>query len=156
MLQEQNSRKIIYLAEDDEDDRILFLDALRELHPEIAVKVSEDGQQLLNNLHNTAWDQPEIIFLDINMPCKNGFECLKEIRTGEHFFNGTKIIMFSTSSSLLHIELSYKLGADYYAVKPGSFQELKELLHEIMAIDWNTASRDKAEFLLVCKKIDTV
>lgn len=156
MVQQQNSRKIIYLAEDDEDDRILFLEALRELHPEIAVKVSEDGQELLNNLHKRESVKPEIIFLDINMPRKNGFECLKEIRSREKGFSGVKIIMFSTSSSTLHIELSHRLGADYYAVKPGSFQELKELLHDIMEIDWNTTPKNKTEFLLVCRKIDTI
>lgn len=155
MLQQQNSRKVIYLAEDDDDDRILFLEALGELHSEILVKVSEDGQQLLDNLHKTILERPEIIFLDINMPCRNGFECLKEIRSGERF-SDAKIIMFSTSSSMLHIELSYKLGADYYAVKPGSFQELKELLRDILAIDWNTPRKDKSEFLLVCRKIDVM
>jgi len=154
MLQQNNSRKIIYLAEDDDDDRILFLDAIRELEPEIDVKVSEDGQQLLNNLHEKVWITPEIIFLDINMPCKNGFECLKEIRSTSSFKN-LKVIMFSTSSSALHIELSRKLGADYYAVKPGPYQELKELLREIMAIDWRKPP-SKTEFLLVCNKINTI
>jgi CheY-like chemotaxis protein len=155
MLQQPNSRKLIYLAEDDDDDRILFLEALKELHPEIAVKVSEDGQQLLDNLRQTAQDKPEIIFLDINMPCRNGFECLKEIRSGERF-SDAKIVMFSTSSSTIHIELSYKLGADYYAVKPGSYQELKDLLRDILAIDWSTPRKDKNEFLLVCRKIDAI
>jgi len=155
MLQQQNSSKIIYLAEDDDDDRVLFLDALRELHPEITVKVSEDGQQLLNNLQKTVLDKPEIIFLDINMPCKNGFECLKEIRSCS-CFDTVKVIMFSTSSSSLHVELSYKLGADFYAVKPGPFQELKELLQDILTLDLSRVPRNKSEFLLVCKKRNAV
>ncbi|WP_433830420.1 response regulator [Flavobacterium anhuiense] len=155
MLQQKNFCRFIYLAEDDEDDRILFLDAIKELHPEIVVKVSEDGQELINNLRNKVSSMPEIIFLDINMPCKNGFECLKEIRS-ESSFKSIKIIMFSTSSSMLHIELSRKLGADYYAVKPGSFQEIRELLREIMAMDWEKALKTKKEFLLVSNKINTI
>ncbi|MFD1604452.1 response regulator [Flavobacterium artemisiae] len=155
MLQQHNSRKIIYLAEDDEDDKILFLEALKELHPEIAVEVSKDGQELLNNLRKTQSGNPDIIFMDINMPCKNGFECLKEIKR-ERYFSGIKIIMFSTSSSSLHIELSRRLGADHYAVKPGSFQELRELLREIMTIDWSTEPKDKNQFVIASRKINSI
>lgn len=144
--------KNIYLAEDDEDDRILFLEVLKEIHPEIGVKVFEDGQRLLDSLHEAENDKPEILFLDINMPCKNGFECLKEIKC-RGCLSGVKIIMFSTSSSILHIELSYKLGADGYAIKPGSINELKDLLQEIIAIDWSKASRNRTEFLLDYKRI---
>jgi len=148
----KHSYKFIYLAEDDEDDRILFLEVLREIHPEIVVKVFEDGQRLIDSLHEAENDNPEILFLDINMPCRNGFECLKEIKSRAGYLNMVKIIVFSTSSSMLHIELSYKLGADAYAVKPGSFNELKDLLQEIIAIDWSKVSRSRAEFVLDCKK----
>ncbi len=144
--------KLIYLAEDDEDDRILFLEVLKEIHPEIGVKVFEDGQRLLDSLHEAENDKPKILFLDINMPCKNGFECLKEIKCRVGCLSGVKIIMFSTSSSTLHIELSYKLGADGYAIKPGSFNELKDLLQEIIAINWSKASRNRTEFVLDSKK----
>lgn len=155
MLQEYNSRRMIYLAEDDPDDSILFLEALKDLHPEITVKISEDGQQLLDNLRNTEYEKPEIIFLDINMPCKNGFECLKEIRESKSSFSNIKIIMFSTSSSKLHMELSYKLGADFYGVKPRSIQDFRALLRSIMAIDWTTATRQRSDFVLVCQNINT-
>lgn len=155
MLQEQNTSRLVYLTEDDEDDRILFLEALRELHPEIFVKVFEDGQQLLDNLCRTEFNKPEIIFLDINMPRKNGFECLKEIRN-RSMFRDVKIIMFSTSSSILHIELCHKLGADYYAIKPGPFHKLKELLSEIMAIDWDGIPTNKTDFVLTGRKINTI
>lgn len=78
MSQKQNSQKIIYLADDDEDDRILFLDAVEELNLPISVVQTKDGNELINALRN-AEHLPEVLFLDINMPCKNGFECLKEI-----------------------------------------------------------------------------
>lgn len=155
MAQEQNSRKIIYLAEDDDDDSILFQEALSELNPDVAVKVSEDGQQLLNNLYKMESGTPEIIFLDINMPCKNGFECLKEIRSCS-CFDAVKVIMFSTSSSTLHIELSYRLGADLYAVKPGPYQELKELLQDVLAADWKRVPRNRSEFLAAGRKRNAV
>lgn len=151
--EEQNSRKTIYLAEDDEDDRILFMEALREIHPEIAVKVSEDGQQLLDNLDKTDCGKPEIIFLDINMPCQNGFECLKEIRSAS-CFDDVQVIMLSTSSSSIHIEMSRKLGADFYAVKPGLFQDLKDLLQQILEEGGSRGTADRSKFLLSRRRMD--
>ncbi|TDW47766.1 response regulator receiver domain-containing protein [Flavobacterium sp. 270] len=145
MLQQQHSSKTIFLAEDDPDDSILFVEALREVDPEITVKISQDGQQLLDILYEALMDKPEIIFLDINMPRKNGFECLKEIR-GDSSFDDVKVIMLSTSSSRLHVEVCYKLGADFYAVKPRTFQDLKEVLRDILAIDWNAADRNRLDF----------
>lgn len=145
MLQEEIDARVIYLAEDDADDRILFMEALRELYSEIAVELFVDGQQLLENLHKCQKDKPEILFLDINMPRKNGFECLKEIRSIEHF-DALKIIMLSTSSSSLHIEISRRLGADFYAIKPSAFHDLKDLLKRIF--DSANFTESEHEFLL--------
>lgn len=146
MLQQQNTPRIIYLADDDEDDRLLFLDAVQELSLPVTVKASEDGNQLLNTLFKADEALPEIIFLDINMPVKNGFQCLEEIRSKQ--FNDIKVIMLSTSRSPDNINLSYQLGADFYAVKPSTFQELKKLLQSILTIDWSAPVRNKTQFLL--------
>lgn len=148
MSKPQNSHKIIYLADDDEDDRMLFMDAVGELDLEIQVKQAQDGQQLLESLYQAATEIPELLFLDINMPGKNGLECLKEIRNGALSLNGLKVIMLSTSKSDYSIEASYELGADFYAVKPDTYQELKKLLLDIFSIDWSTFARDKTGFLL--------
>lgn len=149
MLQQQNSRKIIYHADDDEDDRLLFMDAVSELDLDINVVQAEDGHQLLNTLYQAVLPIPEMLFLDINMPGKNGLECLKEIKNTGGAFNDLRVIMLSTSSSDYSIDTSYQLGADFYAVKPGSYQELKKLLLDIFMTDWKIFTRSKAEFLLV-------
>jgi CheY-like chemotaxis protein len=148
MLQPQNSHKIIYLADDDEDDRMLFMDAVSELDLAIMVKQAEDGQQLLHSLYQTAAEIPELLFLDINMPGKNGFECLTEIRNADQPFNALKVIMLSTSNNAYSIDKSYELGADFYAVKPGTYQELKKLLQNVFSMDWNAFTRDKTGFLI--------
>lgn len=155
MLEQQNSNTMIYLAEDDQDDRVFFMEALHEVNPEMTVRISEDGQHLLTALREPLDNTPMIIFLDINMPRKNGFECLKEIRGNSHF-DAVKVIMFSTSNSRLHIELSYRLGADYYAVKPISFAELKELLRAVVEMDWNKTPANKKYFLLTGTKTNTM
>lgn len=148
MLQEQNSHKIVYHADDDEDDRMLFMDAVGELDLAIKLKQAENGQLLLESLYHASREIPELLFLDINMPGKNGLECLREIRNGTLPFNGLKVIMLSTSKSDYSIETSYELGADFYAVKPATYHELKKLLLDIFRIDWSTFTRDKKGFLL--------
>ncbi|CAM3760004.1 response regulator [Flavobacterium chungbukense] len=146
MSPQQNFEKLIYLADDDEDDRILFLDAVEELNLPLNVVQTTDGNELLNTLHN-ADHLPEIIFLDINMPCKNGFECLKEIRSASGDLKKVKVIMLSTSSSAIHIKISYKLGADFYAVKPGSYQGLKDLLEKLLT-DFKSLKLEMKKFLV--------
>ncbi|MFD1604422.1 response regulator [Flavobacterium artemisiae] len=141
-------QKFVFVADDDEDDRLLFLDAVTDLDMPIAVKLAEDGQQLLDELNTALIQLPEIIFLDINMPGKNGFDCLKEIRTAQKNFHDVRVVMLSTSSSPLNIDLSYQLGADFYAIKPGSFEDLKNLLRKIFEIDWINFKKDEKKFLL--------
>ncbi|WP_260850246.1 response regulator [Flavobacterium anhuiense] len=125
------------MADDDEDDRMLFADALQELDVPIELKQAPDGLRLLDMLYQAVLELPEIIFLDINMPGRSGFECLKEIKNAEGGLSGVKVVMLSTSSTPENIEFSYALGADLYAVKPSSFQSLKELLYHILTMDWD-------------------
>ncbi|MCV2484400.1 response regulator [Flavobacterium sp. SH_e] len=149
MLQQKKPLKAIYLANDDADERMLFLSAMEELGLPVISKVYKDGQELLNMLYQERASLPEMIFLDIHMPVKNGFECLEEIRNAEEPLSCIKVIILSTSSSPQDIDLSYKMGADFYAIRPSSFKELKDLLQDILAIDWSaTAGRNKTKFLL--------
>ena len=144
----QTSQKLIFIADDDEDDRLLFLDAVHDLMLPAAVESASDGQDLLTKLYQSLHHLPDLIFLDINMPIKNGFECLEEIRGKNSALRKVKIIMLSTSQSPDNIERCYKLGADYYAVKPSSFQGLKDLLQKVFEMDWNSIQKSSNQFLL--------
>ena len=144
----QNTPKIIYHADDDEDDRLLFLDALEDLSLPAVVQGARDGQELLQTLDKNKGRLPDMIFLDINMPIKNGFDCLAEIRRREDALKEVRIIMLSTSKSPDNIELCHKLGADFYAVKPSSFQGLKDLLQKVFEMDWGSVQKSGSRFLL--------
>lgn len=87
-----NPHRIICHADDGEDDRMLFTDAVDELCLSVTVHQAADGQKLLDMLFHKSVQLPEIIFLDINMPGKGGFECLEEIRR-EKGLQDVKIVM---------------------------------------------------------------
>ncbi|WP_281631611.1 response regulator [Flavobacterium luteolum] len=143
-----NPQKFIFIADDDEDDRMLFFDAVQDLNLPAVIESASDGEELLNTLCGKTKHLPDLIFLDINMPIKNGFDCLQEIRSKDGALKEVRIIMLSTSRSTDNIELSYKLGADFYAVKPSTFQGLKDLLQKVFEMDWKNVEKNSTKFLL--------
>lgn len=128
--------KSIFLADDDQDDCLLFKDALKEVCQETELVTAHDGMELMKKLDESVPPPPDVIFLDLNMPKKNGFECLNEIRDTTRFKN-IPVVIFSTSSSDLSINKSYDFGANHYICKPGSFVQLKLVIKNILSINWN-------------------
>ena len=111
----------IILADDDEDDRLFFTDAFEELKISTKVQTFRDGAELMEYLNSEQAVLPEILFLDLNMPKKNGIECLHEIKSNPKFEN-MAIAIYSTSSSEEHIEETFVSGANIYIKKPSEFQ----------------------------------
>jgi CheY-like chemotaxis protein len=140
--------RTILLADDDEDDRLLFEDALTQVSEEIALQTAEDGKRLLKllNEENTL---PDVIFLDLNMPGKNGFECLREIRQQDKL-KYIPVIIFSTGMQQEAVDKVYQLGANYYICKPSSFPALKKILAKALALNINPSEQANREsFVLV-------
>jgi CheY-like chemotaxis protein len=127
----------ILLADDDKDDRFLFREALSELPIEAELSTVHDGEELMNYLAENTQNLPDILFLDLNMPRKNGFECLTEIKLNDELAN-LPVIMFSTSYPRdMHyeqdiIKLLYKIGAYDYIRKPDDFRQLKEVIFNVL------------------------
>lgn len=145
-----NERKLqIALADDDEDDRQLFLKAMGNLKISTELSLFEDGQQLMDYLHSSLQDLPEVIFLDLNMPIKGGMECLKEMRN-DNGFNDIMIAIYSTSSSERDIEETFINGANIFINKPNDFGKLKESIAKVIELNWQyqTSQLDKDNFLL--------
>lgn len=147
-LERQISQRYIYLADDDEDDRELFVDALREVDPSVILTQAEDGLQLMEILHSIKDPIPEILFLDINMPGKNGFECLEEIRKQEGRVKEINIIILSTSNDPQDIEKALELGATFYAVKPNRFDVLKSFVKDVLQLD-SQMTENRKKFRLI-------
>lgn len=124
------SLKTFALADDDSDDADLFTEALQEIDPGITVATASNGQELLNKLTRSL-NLPDIIFLDINMPGLNGWDCLAELKKNR-LLSDVPVIMYSTSSNIHDKAKAAKLGASYFYTKPDNFQALKKFLKTLI------------------------
>jgi CheY-like chemotaxis protein len=128
-----NSAKLkILLADDDLDDCFLFKEALAEFHIPVSFTTVNDGQQLMKFLQKEDV-LPDILFLDMNMPRKNGFECLEEIKRSEKL-KPLSVIIFSTFFDHDIVNMLYQKGAQCYIQKPREFGKLKKAVHQALSM----------------------
>ena len=145
----KNDHLHVLLADDDEDDRNLFIDAFNELKINIKIEVVKDGLELLEFFDKPDKAIPQILFLDLNMPCKTGIECLIEIKKDDRLKN-LSIAIYSTSASEKDIEETFVRGANVYIKKPNNFDSLKKVLSEVVTLKWqyHTSGLNRDNFLL--------
>ncbi|MBU0942279.1 MAG: response regulator [Bacteroidetes bacterium] len=125
----------ILIADDDEDDRTFFSEAMTELKMNNKLTLFNDGKDLMDYLTDPEITLPHILFLDLNMPYMSGFECLKMIRANNRF-RDVSIAIYSTSSSEKDIEETFIEGANIYIKKPNDFTKLKKVIKEVLNINW--------------------
>ena len=144
-----NNAVDILLADDDVDDCFNFQYALTEIDTSVNLNTVEDGKKLMSYLAKIDGQLPDIIFLDINMPYKNGKECLQEIR-GNHKFKYVPVIIFTTSANDKDIDETYSKGANLYVTKPVFIADLVKILKRIFALNWeeNIPKPPKEKFVL--------
>ena len=139
----------IVLVDDDEDDRQFFSDALSQLNMDVELLHFENGSACLDYLENNPENTPNLVFLDLNMPIMNGFECLEHIRRKEQL-RDLIVAIYSTSSAEQDIETTFSKGANIYITKPSSFKSLKDSLKKVIRMNWAIHMNDfkKESFLL--------
>jgi CheY-like chemotaxis protein len=145
-MQTETAALKILLADDDVDDRDLFKEAVSMINPEINVTAVEDGEQLMDELLQQK-TLPDVIFLDLNMPRKNGKECLQEIKQ-HHHLQHVPVLIYTTSVNKKDVDETYAFGAKYFIRKPNSFGELKSILHNVLRMDLNHPDNRKDQFLI--------
>ena len=140
----------ILLADDDEDDRLFFSEAISKLNMKTSVSTVENGKDLMEYLLDPEQDLPHVLFLDLNMPYLSGHECLYQIRNND-ILNSLTVAIYSTSSTEKDIEDSFVNGANVYIKKPNDFEALKSVLGKVISTNWQyfNNSMKKENFLLV-------
>lgn len=139
----------VFLTDDDEDDRLFFEEAINGIDIDTKLTLFNNGQDLMNYLNSTDTTLPDLLFLDLNMPIKNGMECLNEIKSTEKLKN-IIVAIYSTSSSERDIEQTFVNGANIYINKPSSFKALKKAINKVLQINWqyHTSQFNRSTFLL--------
>lgn len=125
----------ILLADDDADDRELFSDIIRDIAPSITVLTVADGDALMTHLHSSGSNLPDLLFLDLNMPGRDGKQCLREIRS-DLILKKVPVIIYSTSSRAQDITDTYSMGASLYYRKPNSYSGAMATIRKILSMDF--------------------
>jgi CheY-like chemotaxis protein len=145
----------VLLADDDKDDRFFFNKALSEITVPTNFIAVEDGEKLMTWLSRNSGNLPDVLFLDINMPRKNGAECLMEIKTHAKL-KKVPVIMYSTSLHEDVADVLYNKGASYYIQKT-DFTELPRLLEKALKLisEKGHSQPPRNEFVLKSMKLDS-
>lgn len=119
----------IFLVDDDTVDRDLFREALSDIGLPFTLEEDENGESFLQRMESTEI-LPDVIFLDFNMPVKDGRATLKELKA-HSVFSKIPVFILSTSNSQFDMSLAYEEGAGLFLVKPHSYPDLVAMLQQI-------------------------
>lgn len=122
----------LLLADDDEDDCLFFADALAELPIATQLTTVYDGEQLMELLSRNPEPLPYALFLDLNMPRKNGYECLRDTKADERL-KTIPVIILSTYFDPVAADRLYKSGAQCCIRKPVDMAQLKGIIEHALA-----------------------
>lgn len=142
---------VVIIADDDIDDRLLLTEALVENGVDRdKVVLACDGEELLSVLALYA-QSSSLVFLDLNMPKKNGLKVLEAMRanpTQRHI----PVLIFTTSNSRSDIIASYDLGCNAYFEKPYSYSELVDMVGIIKAYWFQKATLINPDYADIPRK----
>lgn len=124
----------VIIADDDQDDFELLSEAISDLSLKIVIKRAENGEVLLKVLREKI---PNLLFLDIHMPCKDGRDCIREIRTNEKFDN-LPIIIYTGSKDYHTIEYCFVNKTDLFVNKPHNYSQITEIVKKIFSPLWKS------------------
>ena len=152
--EQQHAPLNVLFADDDSDDRSFFEKALKEVAISTNLTTVNDGELLMKYLADNSEQLPNVLFLDLNMPRKNGFECLCEINENEKL-KDLSVVIFSTSYpqdksyELGMISNLFNLGAHVYIRKPTDLNQLKQLLdHSLRMVVEKVVSNIRLKYIL--------
>jgi CheY-like chemotaxis protein len=126
--------KRILLVDDDADDQVYFRDAVNELSESLQCEIASNGREALDQIEQLPL--PDCIFLDLNMPVMNGYECLAFLKTEERYKH-IPVVIFTTSKNSQDIDLARRLGANLFFTKPTNFDTLCSKLDKILELDFS-------------------
>jgi DNA-binding NarL/FixJ family response regulator len=136
----QQGIRSIFITDDDEDDQGMLKDALKDISPAYKIETFRTCAELFAMLeHFTA----DMLFVDLDMPGKNGLQCIKDIKANDTTAK-VPIVVFSSTSRESNIEVAYQAGAHLFMVKPSSYFGLINTLRKVLSLDWSIPEEVKS------------
>jgi CheY-like chemotaxis protein len=148
-MENQANEQCVLIADDDVDDLFMIRQAFESLKLDKEIRSVGDGVELLDYLHkrgkykDSPTPFPKVILLDLNMPKKDGRECLREIKSTP-VLSKIPVIIFSTSANPDDITACYEMGASGYIMKPYSYKELLEIMETFKKYWFSTVKTPRA------------
>ena len=133
------------MVDDDEDDRSLFAETFAHAAPQAKLHQLSSGAALIQHLKKHPL--PEMIFLDLNMPCMSGFECLMHIRRDSTLSN-IPVIIYTTSMAYMDIEEAFHKGATFFLPKPSNLSCLARAIQYLYSLNLRVHQTNKSDFVL--------
>jgi CheY-like chemotaxis protein len=124
--------RVVFIVDDDSDDREFFCDALHEIDDSIQCVCAGNGNEAISWLSQPQIVLPDFIFMDLNMPRLGGKQCLSLIKNN-HRLSHIPVIIFSTTRQYDEAEEARQLGAALFLTKPSTYSELKQHLNWILS-----------------------
>ncbi len=138
-----HTKPVIYMADDDADDRYYMRQSLQEAYPAVTIVEAEDGSELLDMLETGSREpvpQPvHLVLLDMNMPKMNGIEALMAIKANP-LLQHIPIVMLSTSAEPTLMDTAYRKGASGYVKKPDTYAQMGQVARSISSFFSNLAA----------------
>ncbi len=121
----------VLLADDDEDDCLFFAEAAAELTRPAQLTTVNDGEELMQLLLQLPEPLPDILFLDLNMPRKSGYECLVEIKAHK-ILRQLPVVILSTAFDCNMADRLIRSGAFRCVQKPAGYGQLVAVIQQIL------------------------
>jgi len=137
----------ILMADDAKDDFYILQEAAEKVGSQFKISYAANWLDLWRSIIKAL---PDLIFLDLNMPVKDGFECLQLIRN-ERKYDKVPIIIYSASIRRNDIDRAYKHGANYFIVKPNTLEEIAGVLKKLYFLGKETLINipPREEFVMI-------
>jgi CheY-like chemotaxis protein len=132
----------ILLVDDDQDDCELFGEAVNEFAENIHLICLNKSEEIL---HYASEKDPDLIFMDVNMPRKNGYQCLEDLKSDPDHGH-IPVIMYSNTGRPEDIHNAYEKGAVLFLRKPSTYKGLVEALQNIICREWSSPADITAQY----------
>jgi two-component system response regulator len=122
--------KLILLVEDNPDDELLTLRALKKANIDIRIEIARDGAEALDYIFREGSELPQLILLDLRLPKISGLQVLERIRSDERT-RRIPVVILTSSTEPIDINSGYDLHVNSFVSKPVNFQEFSDVVQRL-------------------------